>query len=104
MSWTREEGRRARQAGGDKDGGPSRRVYPRYRVEPGVPFALGDVDPNESEHYESKDVAGELEEQRKRIGGLQERLYAENERGLLIVLQAMDTGGRTVRSSTSSGA
>jgi polyphosphate kinase 2 (PPK2 family) len=54
---------------------------------------MTDVDPDESEHYEKKkDVAGELEAQRKRIGGLQERLYAENERGLLIVLQAMDTG------------
>jgi len=91
----REEGRRTRQVGSDKDEGLSGRVYPRYRVEPGVPFALGDVDPNESEHYESKkDVAGELEAQRKRIGGLQQRLYAENERGLLIVLQAMDTGGK----------
>jgi PPK2 family polyphosphate:nucleotide phosphotransferase len=39
-------------------------------------------------------VAKELERQRRRIQGLQARLYAENERGLLIVLQAMDTGGK----------
>jgi PPK2 family polyphosphate:nucleotide phosphotransferase len=39
-------------------------------------------------------VVKELEKQRRRIQGLQARLYAENERGLLIVLQAMDTGGK----------
>ena len=74
---------------------PPRGAYPRYRVEPGEPFSLADVDPNESEHYSNKgEVEGELKAQRKRISGLQERLYAENERGLLIVLQAMDTGGK----------
>jgi PPK2 family polyphosphate:nucleotide phosphotransferase len=53
------------------------------------------VDPNETEHYKKKkDVAKALEKQRRRIQDLQERLYAENERGLLIVLQAMDTGGK----------
>ena len=96
----REEALRARQVGGIEDEvpaaeSPPKPAYPRYGVEPGVPFSLADVDPNESEHYESKkDVAGELEAQRKRIGRLQERLYAENKQGLLIVLQAMDTGGK----------
>jgi len=69
--------------------------YPSYRVEPGEPFSLSDVDPDASEHYgKKKDVAEELQSQRKRIQALQERLYAENEQGLLIVLQAMDTGGK----------
>ena len=69
--------------------------YPRYRVKPGRPVSLADVNPGETEHYrKKKDVAKELEAQRKRIRNLQERLYAENERGLLVVLQAMDTGGK----------
>ncbi len=69
--------------------------YPRYRVEPDTAFALSDVDPGETEHYRGKkDVEGELEAQRGRIAKLQERLYAENRHGLLIVLQAMDTGGK----------
>lgn len=94
------EALRARQVGGIGDEGPAadslpERSYPRYRVEPGKPFSLADVDPNESEHYrKKKDVEGELGAQRKRISGLQERLYAENKQGLLIVLQAMDTGGK----------
>jgi PPK2 family polyphosphate:nucleotide phosphotransferase len=71
------------------------RGYPRYRIEPGERVSLAAIDPDETEHYrKKKDVAKELEKQRRRIQGLQARLYAENERGLLIVLQAMDTGGK----------
>jgi PPK2 family polyphosphate:nucleotide phosphotransferase len=66
-----------------------------YRVEPGARASLATRDPDETEHYKTKkDVARELEKQRRRIQDLQERLYAENERGLLIVLQALDTGGK----------
>jgi hypothetical protein len=69
--------------------------YPRYRVEPGGRASLAAIDPDETEHYrKKKDVARELQKQRRRIQDLQERLYAENERGMLIVLQAMDTGGK----------
>ncbi len=69
--------------------------YPRYRVQPGEPIVLADFAPDASEHYKkSKDVEKELEHQRDRLGKLQQRLYAENQRSLLIVLQAMDTGGK----------
>jgi PPK2 family polyphosphate:nucleotide phosphotransferase len=69
--------------------------YPRYRVEPGSRLRLADVDPDESEHYRrKKDVAEGLKRQRERIADLQARLYAEHGRSLLIVLQAMDTGGK----------
>jgi PPK2 family polyphosphate:nucleotide phosphotransferase len=69
--------------------------YPSYRVEPGSRASLATIDLDETEHYrKKKDVAKELEKQRRRIQDLQQRLYAENELGLLIVLQAMDTGGK----------
>jgi PPK2 family polyphosphate:nucleotide phosphotransferase len=69
--------------------------YPRYRVEPGTHFALSAADPGESEHYErKKDVTKELQKQRDRIRDLQARLYAERKQALLIVLQALDTGGK----------
>jgi PPK2 family polyphosphate:nucleotide phosphotransferase len=69
--------------------------YPRYRVEPGNRLRLADVDPEESEHYRrKKDVADALKRQRERIAELQARLYGEHSRSLLIVLQAMDTGGK----------
>ncbi|MDP8948315.1 MAG: polyphosphate kinase 2 family protein [Actinomycetota bacterium] len=74
---------------------PPRPGYPRYRVEPGERVSLAEIDPGQTEHYRrKKDVKKELEAQRRRIRDLQERLYAENRRGLLIVLQAMDTGGK----------
>jgi PPK2 family polyphosphate:nucleotide phosphotransferase len=69
--------------------------YPRYRVEPGTRMRLADVDPEESEHYRrKKDVADELRRHRDRISDLQAKLYGEQRRSLLIVLQAMDTGGK----------
>jgi PPK2 family polyphosphate:nucleotide phosphotransferase len=69
--------------------------YPRYRIAPGTRVRLADIDPNQSERYEKrKEVAEELERQRNRIRDLQARLYAEHRQSLLIVLQAMDTGGK----------
>jgi hypothetical protein len=61
--------------------------YPRYRVDPGDGVRLADVDPDESEHYHrKKDVAEELDLQRKRIGDLQAKLYGEQHKSLLLVL------------------
>src|SRR5690242_10320444 len=69
--------------------------YARYRVEPGSALKLKDLDPNETGQYQAKDEVKEaLKRQRDRIEELQERLYAENKQSLLIVLQAMDTGGK----------
>jgi PPK2 family polyphosphate:nucleotide phosphotransferase len=59
------------------------------------PTRLADIDPDESEGYQrKKDVADELKRHRDRISDLQARLYGEQKRSLLIVLQAMDTGGK----------
>jgi PPK2 family polyphosphate:nucleotide phosphotransferase len=69
--------------------------YPRYRVRPGKPIVLADLNPNESNAYQSKkDAEQELEKQRQRLQELQARLFAEQKQSLLIVLQAIDTGGK----------
>ncbi|MBN3869318.1 polyphosphate kinase 2 family protein [Nostoc sp. JL33] len=74
---------------------PPKPDYPRYRVHPGQPITLANFDPNTSEDYKKKkQIEEELEKQRQRLQNLQERLYAEHQRSLLIVLQAMDTGGK----------
>ncbi|PPS42374.1 polyphosphate kinase 2 family protein [Chroococcidiopsis sp. TS-821] len=74
---------------------PPKPDYPRYRVSPDERIRLADINPDACEHYKKKkDVEHELEIQRKRLAVLQERLYAENKRSVLIVLQAMDTGGK----------
>ena len=74
---------------------PPQPDQPRYRVDPDHPIRLAAVSPGETEGYESEgDVGKELSGHRKRIADLQERLYAEQRQSLLIVLQAMDTGGK----------
>ncbi|MEH1813067.1 MAG: hypothetical protein V7K26_25505 [Nostoc sp.] len=56
---------------------------------------MANIDPNTCEDYnKKKHVEEELEKQRQRLQNLQERLYAQHQRSLLIVLQAMDTGGK----------
>src|SRR5262249_58921113 len=67
----------------------------RYRVKPGAKVSLRDYDPDDTGDYKDRaqaeqDLAGDL----ARMADLQERLYAENQRALLVVLQAMDAGGK----------
>jgi PPK2 family polyphosphate:nucleotide phosphotransferase len=69
--------------------------YSRYRVDSGGQLKLSDFNPDDTAHYrDKKEVQEELKRQRDRIRDLQERLYAENKQSLLVVLQAMDTGGK----------
>ena len=67
----------------------------RLRVKPGRKIALLNHDPGDTPGFRHKsDVDGLLEKSTARLADLQYRLYAENKRALLIVLQAMDTGGK----------
>ena len=69
--------------------------YAHWRIAPGTKVRLKDIDPDDSQHYMAKpDVEAEIKAQRKRIADLQARLYAERKQSLLIVLQALDTGGK----------
>lgn len=61
---------------------------------------LKDYDPAYSGKYKNEhEIEGELTKDLEKLSGLQDLLYAENERSLLIVLQGIDTGGKdgTVR-------
>ena len=65
----------------------------------GKAFRLADVDPNAEApfkgHPTDRESAGpRLLELRQRLNELQELLYAEHHRSLLLVFQAMDTGGK----------
>lgn len=70
--------------------------YPdEFRVKPGVKLDLGNLDASSTGGEDGKDAAlEELEDLGKRLAELQELMYAECERSLLIVLQAMDAGGK----------
>jgi PPK2 family polyphosphate:nucleotide phosphotransferase len=66
-----------------------------YRVAPGERVSLAERDPSDTQGYADKAAAAEeLASHRERIAELQARLYGEGRRGLLVVLQAMDTGGK----------
>lgn len=68
----------------------------RFIVPPGTGFALADRDPGDTtgtpgDKKATKSVLKDLSDE---LRGLQERLYAESARALLVVLQAIDTGGK----------
>jgi PPK2 family polyphosphate:nucleotide phosphotransferase len=68
----------------------------RYRLEPGKKIDLKDWDPDETSEFKGgkDDAAPRLLELNQELEGLQELLYAEHKHKVLIVLQAMDTGGK----------
>ena len=64
------------------------------RVHAGKPLSLTDHDPTATLGWEKERAKSELEEVKSRIDILQRRLYAEEKRSLLLVLQAMDAAGK----------
>lgn len=67
----------------------------QFRVKPGARVRLADIDPSFKGRHESQGAAlGEIEEYRKRLAALQEMLYVEHRRSLLICLQGLDTSGK----------
>lgn len=66
----------------------------RFRVPSGNAFRLSQVNPGDSGSIPAAERAGLLERNQQSIAELQNRLYAEGERSLLVVLQSMDTGGK----------
>jgi PPK2 family polyphosphate:nucleotide phosphotransferase len=77
----------------------------RFLVKPGSAVDLAGHDPDFCAGLGGKDEAQKhLDKYHRRLAGLQELLYAESKRSLLIVLQAMDAGGKdgTIRHVMSS--
>jgi PPK2 family polyphosphate:nucleotide phosphotransferase len=67
----------------------------QYRIDHGRRFRWDDVDPDDHGSFGSEaDALHETEVCIQKIDPLQERLYAEGRRSLLIILQSMDTGGK----------
>lgn len=65
------------------------------KVEPGTKVDLRDYDADYTGKYKSEeDTAEELEELKERLFDLQDLMYADNRYALLMVIQAMDTGGK----------
>ena len=66
------------------------------RVAPGSRVSLRDIDPDDTGKWKKHDHASKeaLSASQERLMKLQARLYAEQKASLLIILQAMDTGGK----------
>ncbi len=68
----------------------------KYRVKPGHKIKLGDYDPDDTSQFSGgkKDAEPRLAELVQRLDELQEVLYAEHKHKILVILQALDTGGK----------
>lgn len=62
---------------------------------PGSPIRLADIPPRQHGPFDEKEEGKEaLAEDQPRLNELQEQLYAQGKRGLLVVLQGMDAAGK----------
>ena len=67
----------------------------RYRISNGSRFRLRDISPSDSWGKRLKPIADEMLKQScKRMGNLQERLYAQDRWSVLLIFQAMDAAGK----------
>jgi PPK2 family polyphosphate:nucleotide phosphotransferase len=68
----------------------------RYLVKPGEKVKLSEWDPNDTGDFKGGKQAGlvEIAKLNEKLEVLQELLFAEHKHKVLIVLQAMDTGGK----------
>jgi PPK2 family polyphosphate:nucleotide phosphotransferase len=68
----------------------------QYRVKPQTKIKLSEWDPNDTGEFEGGKKAGlrQLEKLNDRLEVLQELLFAEHKHKVLVILQAMDTGGK----------
>ncbi|MFA5612744.1 MAG: polyphosphate kinase 2 family protein [Anaerolineaceae bacterium] len=70
--------------------------YKKYLVKPGRNIELKDFDPNDTSEFDDKKKEGQKAflKINREIEALQELLFAEGKQRLLVILQAMDTGGK----------
>jgi PPK2 family polyphosphate:nucleotide phosphotransferase len=69
----------------------------RYRITTGKGFRLADWDPDDTSAVKGAkpEARAELAELRSRLDELQEKLYADGRHRVLVVLQGMDTSGKS---------
>lgn len=75
----------------------SRKLSARYRIEDGRKFRLKDIDPDDIGNLkksDKKDAEEALTLGIRALADLQGKLYAEHQRGLLLIFQAMDAAGK----------
>jgi PPK2 family polyphosphate:nucleotide phosphotransferase len=66
----------------------------KFLVEPGSKVHLDEIDPSYTGKHDEASARAAVQDRVERLQRLQYLLYAENKRSVLIVLQAMDAGGK----------
>ena len=66
----------------------------RLRVKPGTRVHLADLDPGETFGYEKATAVAAAAAELERLSDLQDRLWAEASRAVLVVLQGIDSAGK----------
>ena len=71
------------------------RLLDPFRVTRGRKFRLDDVRPGDTRGLKSKDEArAQLQQGIERMAELQQKLYAQDQWGVLLIFQAMDAAGK----------
>ena len=68
--------------------------FDRYRVQPGEEVDLADHDSSDTASYDDPEAREELGAIVEQIAELQARLYAEDQRSVLVVVQGIDAAGK----------
>ena len=68
----------------------------KYRVKPKTKIKLSEWDPNDTNDFKGRKEEGlaQVEKLNSKLEELQELLYAEHKHKVLVIFQAMDTGGK----------
>lgn len=78
----------------DRTASPTIVDYEPYRVKPDRQVSLSRFATRDDQGLDKEDGKKHFERNIRKLKDFQERLYAEHQQSLLIVLQAMDTGGK----------
>jgi PPK2 family polyphosphate:nucleotide phosphotransferase len=71
-----------------------KRFVKDFCIAPGDHIRLADFNPSYKGKYEKHQALEKIEKLRQKMNNLQQSLFAERKRSLLIVLQALDAGGK----------
>jgi len=71
-----------------------KRFVKDFCIDPGDHIRLADFNPSYKGKYEKHQALEKIEKLRQKMNNLQQSLFAERKRSLLIVLQALDAGGK----------
>jgi PPK2 family polyphosphate:nucleotide phosphotransferase len=75
----------------------ARKISQPYRISDGKKFKLKDIDPSDTAGFQSEDkplAAEALSQGIEELAELQDKIYAQDKRSLLLIFQAMDAAGK----------